>query len=120
MSSSSKWLRTALSAVSHVLCTVCYPNVPFRDNCKNPYIPEISYFLSKSTISKKSVPIVQALIKNHKKKDENGNYLSRLVVPAKNRTAGFPHVGQYGLRNILDKNMVDYERKTIKQASDLI
>ena len=40
-------------------------------------------------------------------------------MPAKNLTAGFPHVGQHGLRNILDKNMVDYERKTIKQASDL-
>ncbi len=80
-------------------------------------INEYNYI--KSTISKKSVPTVQALIKDHKKKDENGDYPSRLVVPAKNLTAGFPHVGQHGLRNILDKNMVDYERKTIKQASDL-
>jgi hypothetical protein len=75
-------------------------------------INEYNYI--KSTISKKSVPTVQALIKDHKKKDENGDYPSRLVVPAKNLTAGFPHVGQHGLRNILDKNMVDYERKTTR------
>jgi len=79
---------------------------------------EINYI--KSTINKRSVPTVKLLIKDHKKKnDETGRYPSRLVVPAANFTAGYPHVGQRGLKNILDKNKVDYMRKTIKQASQL-
>ena len=59
------------------------------------------------------------LIKDHKKPDKNGDYPSRLVVPAKNFMAGFPHVGQHGIKKILDRNSVYYSRKTIVQASDL-
>jgi hypothetical protein len=41
------------------------------------------------------------------------------VVPAKNFTAGFPHVGQHGIRNILNGNNIKFSKKTIIQASDL-
>ena len=66
------------------------------------------YNYIKSTISKCAVPTIQLLIKDHKKgRDKNGNYYTRLVVPAKNFTAAFPHVGQQGINKILDKNKVD-------------
>ena len=72
------------------------------------------YNYIKSTISKCAVPTIQLLIKDHKKgRDKNGNYYTRLVVPAKNFTTAFPHVGQQGIKKILDKNKVDYSRKSI-------
>ena len=40
-------------------------------------------------------------------------------MPAKNFTAAFPHVGQRGIKHILDKNKIDYSKKTIIQASHL-
>ena len=73
----------------------------------------------KSTINNCDVPSVKLLIKDHKDPDEKGNYPSRLVVPAKNFTAGFQHVGQRGIKAILDRNNVNYQRKTIIQASHL-
>jgi len=42
-----------------------------------------------------------------------------LVASAKNFTTSFPHIGRRGIKAILDKNKVDYSRKTIVQASDL-
>ena len=73
----------------------------------------------KSTLLDHRVPTVKLLVKDHKEKDENGRYPSRLVVPAKNFTAGFPHAGQRGIKAILDKNQVNYSRKTIVQATHL-
>ena len=62
---------------------------------------------------------MQLLVKDHKKKNEHGDFPTRLVVPAKNFTAGFPHVGQRGIKEILDRNKINYMKKTIVQASDL-
>ncbi len=73
----------------------------------------------KSTINKRAVPTVCLLIKDHKKRDKEGDFPTRLVVPAKNFTAGFPHVGQHGIKKILDRNNVIYTNKTIVQASHL-
>eukprot|EP00984_Skeletonema_dohrnii_P023783 scaffold12871_cov72-Skeletonema_dohrnii-CCMP3373.AAC.1 len=42
-----------------------------------------------------------------------------ILVSAKNFTAGFPHLGQRGIKQLLDKNSVKYMKKTIKQAIDL-
>jgi hypothetical protein len=82
-------------------------------------LSENEYNYIKQTINKASIPTVQLLVKDHKDKDSNGDYPTRLVVPAKNFTAGFPHVGQHGIRHILDRNEIDYSKKTIIQASDL-
>ena len=56
------------------------------------------------------------LIKDHKAPDQNGEYPTRLVVPADGFTAGFPHTGMKGLRQILDSNNVDYQSFNIQQA----
>ena len=81
---------------------------------------ESEYNYIKSTINKCSVPTVHLLIKDHKDKDKiNHHYPSRLVTPAKNFTSAFPHVGQRGLKQILDRNKIPYSKKNIIQASDL-
>ena len=59
------------------------------------------------------------MIKDHKDLDEEGNYPTRLVVPATNFTAAFPNVGYRGIRKIFDSNNINYMRKTIMQASHL-
>ena len=77
------------------------------------------YNYIKSTINKCAVPTIQLLVKDHKKKDKSGNYPTRLVVPAKTFTAGFPYVRQHGIKKVFDKNKIDYSEKSIIQASDL-
>ena len=78
------------------------------------------YNYIRSTINKCAVPTIQLLIKDHKKgNNKNGNYFTRLVVPAKNFTAAFPYVGQQGIEKILNRNKIDHSRKSIIQASDL-
>ena len=56
---------------------------------------------------------------DHKKKDRNNNFPTRLVVPATNFTAAFPKIGYIGIKKIFDNGNVNYLRKTIIQASDL-
>ena len=72
-----------------------------------------------STILKHNVLTIRLLVKDHKDPDENGEFPIWLVVPAKNFTAGFPHVDQQGIKGILDRNKINYTKKTIIQASDL-
>ena len=50
---------------------------------------------------------------------ENMHSATQLVVPAKNFTDGFQHVGQRGIKAILDRNNVVYKKKMIIQASNL-
>ena len=64
----------------------------------NNILDENEYKYIKSTITKRAIPTVQLVIKDHKEVNKTtGNYPPRLVVPAKNFTAGFPHVGQRGI-----------------------
>ena len=77
------------------------------------------YYYADQTIKRKRVPTPQLLIKDHKKPKENGDYPSRLVVPAGNFTAGFSHLSWRGIEYLLIKNNVDYQKKTIKNAYDL-
>ena len=72
------------------------------------------YYYADQTIKRKRVPTPQLLIKDHKKPKENGDYPSRLVVPAGNFTAGFSHLSWRGIEYLLIKNNVDYQKKTIK------
>ena len=58
-------------------------------------------------MNKKAVPTVKLLIKN--KREENGDPKIRLVIPAKNFTAGFPHVGQRGIKQIMQKNNIHWD-----------
>jgi hypothetical protein len=53
------------------------------------------------------------LIKDHKKMDKEGNYPTRLVVPANNFTSTFPKLGYLGIKKIFDTNNVEYMKHTI-------
>ena len=80
-------------------------------------VSENEFRYIKSTITKRAIPTVQLLIKDHKKIDEStGEYPSRLVVPAKNFTAAYPHIGQRGIFEILKRNKVNYTDRNIEQT----
>ena len=71
-------------------------------------------------MTKQAKLTVQPSIKDQKKvKETTGDYPSQLVVPARNFTAAFFRVRQRGITVLLKKNKVDYERMTIKQASNM-
>ena len=59
------------------------------------------------------------LIKDHKKKKPNGDYPTRLLVPAGNFTAAFDHLGWKAIEKLLIKNKVNYQSENIKNAYDL-
>ena len=75
-------------------------------------------FLSK-TLESKSIPTSKLIIKDHKKVNEEGDYPSRLIVPASNFTSGFPRLGYLGMKRIFDSAKINYEERTITQASTL-
>ena len=59
-------------------------------------------FLSK-TLDSKSIPTPKLIIKDHKNADKNGDYPSRLIVPANNFTSVFPRLGYLGIKKSLIK-----------------
>ena len=69
-----------------------------------------------STINAAQVPTPRATIKDHKPKTSKGKYPTRLIVPATNFTSGFPHVGMKGIKNILDRNNINYQKYNILHA----
>ena len=87
---------------------------------------EVGFQLSKSeavhineSLKTKSIPTPKLLIKNHKKPNKNGEFPTRLVIPATNFTATFAKVGYLGLKAILDNHQVNYFKNTITQASQV-
>ena len=77
------------------------------------------YFTIRSQISSKTIPTPSLLIKDHKKIDKSGFYPTRLLCPASNFTSCFSKLGYLGIKRIFDSNEIDYEKRNIKQASDL-
>ena len=73
----------------------------------------------KSTLKMKNIPTPKLIIKDNKKPDNEGDFPSRLIVPANNFTSAFPRLGYLRIRQIFDKNKVEYESHTITQASSL-
>ena len=72
-----------------------------------------------TTIARSGTPVPRLLVKDHKDRDENDEYPTRLVVPADGFTAAFPHVGMKGLRHVFDRNKVEYQLFNIEQASSM-
>ena len=70
-------------------------------------------------IRSKAIPQPKILIKDHKEPDSEGNFPTRLVVPATNFTAGFPKLGYMGIKSIFEENDVSFDSRTIIQASSL-
>ena len=72
---------------------------------------EVGY-INKS-LKTKAIPTPKILIKYHKKLTRNGDFPTRLVIPATNSSATFVKMGYLGLKNMLEKNEVNYTRFTI-------
>ena len=70
-------------------------------------------------IRSKAIPQPKILIKDHKEPDAEGNFPTRLVVPATNFTAGFPKLGYKGIKSVFEEHDIDFEARTITQASSL-
>ena len=75
-------------------------------------------FLEKNLLTK-NIPTPKSIIKDHKKANKDGEFPSRLIVPANNFTSCFPRLGYLGIKRILDHHSVEYAKNTITQASDL-
>eukprot|EP00957_Ditylum_brightwellii_P046674 3542226-Ditylum_brightwellii.AAC.1 len=57
--------------------------------------------------------------KDHKEREENGDFPTCLVIPATNFTATFSKIGYLGIKWVLDENKVNYVTFAIIQALDL-
>ena len=69
-------------------------------------------------IESKAIPTPKLLIKDHKKRTNDG-YPTRLIIPATNFTATFSKLGYLGLKAILDKNEILYNKFTITNSYNL-
>ena len=74
----------------------------------------------KSTLKTKNIPTPKLIITDHKKKkDKEGDFPSRLIIPVNKFMSAFPRLGYLGIRRIFDTNQVKYETNIISQASNL-
>ena len=67
----------------------------------------------------KSIPTPKILIKDHKTPNDQGDFPTRLVVPATNFTAGFPKLGYMSIQELFKKHNISYGQRNLIQASDL-
>eukprot|EP00957_Ditylum_brightwellii_P148789 11327651-Ditylum_brightwellii.AAC.1 len=71
------------------------------------------------TLFLEAIPQLQLLVKDHKKPDENGDFLTRMVIPATKFTASFSKLGYMGIKKVLDNHGVNYSKHTIVQIMSL-
>eukprot|EP00957_Ditylum_brightwellii_P056547 4287512-Ditylum_brightwellii.AAC.1 len=64
-------------------------------------------------IASKAIPQTQLLVKDHKERDEEGNFPIRMVIPATNITAIFQKMGYMTVQKVLDDADVNYNKHTI-------
>eukprot|EP00957_Ditylum_brightwellii_P109714 8368582-Ditylum_brightwellii.AAC.1 len=67
----------------------------------------------------KAIPQPQILVKDHKKPGDNGEFPTRLVIPATNFIASFSKLGYMDIKKVLDDNGANYSKCTIIQSSNL-
>ena len=83
------------------------------------WISKGEYLFLKEKLLTRDIPTPLLLVKGHKKKNEFGEFPTRIVVPATNFTAGFAKLGYLGIKKIFIKKEIKCFSKTIVQASNL-
>ena len=73
----------------------------------------------RQSLATRVIPSPKLLIKYHKTINENGEFTTRLIIPATIFTATISKIGYLGIKRCLDKGNVNYPRNSIVQASDL-
>ncbi len=82
---------------------------------------EDEYYFVKESLNSKAIPSPKLLIKDHKEINDDGNYLTRLGVPATNFTAAFSKLGYIGIKKIIDGAGIDYTKKqSLKVSLDIM
>ena len=71
------------------------------------------------SLKTKDIPTPKLLIKNHKKLTSDGDFPTMLVIPETNLSATLEKVSYLGLKNVLEKNEINYTRFTIVQKSQV-
>ena len=64
----------------------------------------------KKSLKTKSIPTPKLMINHHKKLNTNGEFPTRLVIPATKFTTTSTKVGYLGLKSIIDIYLVDYKK----------
>ena len=67
-------------------------------------------------IESKMVPTPRLLVKDHKEKNSEGKFPTRLLIPATNFTQCFAKIGYKIIKNEFDARNVQYNKHTLKQA----
>ena len=70
-------------------------------------------------MTKKAIPAPKLLIKDHKTLTSKGYLPTKIVIPATNFSATFTNVGYLGLKDVLEKNEINYTGFTIVQVSQV-
>ena len=73
----------------------------------------------RQSLATREIPSPKLLIKDHKTINENGEFPTRLVIPATNFTATFSKIGYLGIKLCMDKVKVNYSCNSIVQTSYL-
>ena len=68
---------------------------------------------------KKYFPTPKLLIKDHKRLTRMGEFPMRVLISATNFSATFAKIGYLGVKNMLEKNEINYTIFTIVQASQV-
>eukprot|EP00957_Ditylum_brightwellii_P108838 8302520-Ditylum_brightwellii.AAC.1 len=85
----------------------------------NFLLPEKEKEFIEEALFLKAIPQPQLLVKGHKDPDINGNFPTRLVIPATNFTAAFLKLGYMGIKKVLNDHGVNYAKHTIVQSLNL-
>jgi hypothetical protein len=91
-----KHLSKSAVAIKRAKLTEIIDNCSDMLNDLEELISEKELAFLDEKINSKVIPQPKILIKDHKKPDYDGNFPTRLVVPATNFTAGFPKLGYMG------------------------
>ena len=67
----------------------------------------------------REIPTPMLLIKDHKKRNEEGVFPTRIIVLATNFTAGFAKLGYLGIKRIFKEENIDCFSATIVQESGM-
>ena len=67
-------------------------------------------------IGSKQIPTPRLLVKDHKEKNSDGEFPSRLLIPATNFTQCFAKMGYKIIKRQFDARNVQYNKHTLKQA----
>ena len=84
-----------------------------------PFLSIDEYGYIDQSINSYAIPTPKLLVKDHKKAKPNGEFPTRLIVPASNFVSAISKAGYLGLKRMFDKNKIKYKTHTIIQASDM-